>query len=352
MAGLHRQRGLTLVELMVATTLSLVLLGGVLLVFSANKATYQMQSGLGTLQENGRYAIGQISRDLQLAGFSGCLSPHVRISSLKMQAKPNPPATDFLVAYMEGEAFGGVNNQTGTLTFGGRAMYTGPAGAGTDAIEIRGPLRSAFRYVTDAIPDGNAIEISGTGSGFAVNEYMVVGDCTGANIFRATAVTENTTDNKTTIAADATHNEVRGRLFELDSVVMELATHTYFVGATGRSYVDAAGANQPVTALYRFDGNNSEELVEGVEDLQIQFALDTDANGTVDSFADPGGVADWSEVVAVRISLLMNSVDRASSVAAPYTYFPASTVAINPDADDLRLRQEFTALVSVRNSIL
>ena len=46
---IKRQAGLTLVELMVATTLSLVLLAGVLLVFSAKKTTYQMQTGLGTL---------------------------------------------------------------------------------------------------------------------------------------------------------------------------------------------------------------------------------------------------------------------------------------------------------------
>ena len=39
-----RQSGLTLVELMIATTLSLVLLAGVLLVFSANKTTYRMQN--------------------------------------------------------------------------------------------------------------------------------------------------------------------------------------------------------------------------------------------------------------------------------------------------------------------
>ena len=65
---LKRQAGLTLVELMVATTLSLVLLAGVL-VFTANKATYQMQNGFGTLRENGRYAIRQIAADLQLDGY-------------------------------------------------------------------------------------------------------------------------------------------------------------------------------------------------------------------------------------------------------------------------------------------
>ena len=66
MRQLRRQAGLTLVELMVATTLSLVLLAGVLLVFQSNKATYQMQSGLGTLQENGRYGGADAPAEIAL----------------------------------------------------------------------------------------------------------------------------------------------------------------------------------------------------------------------------------------------------------------------------------------------
>ncbi len=70
---------------------------------------------------------------------------------------------------------------------------------------------------------------------------------------------------------------------------------------------------------------------------------------------NPGGVTNWDEVMAVRVSLLLNSVNGASGVSAPYTFFPASSVAIDPattDPNDRRLRQEFTALVSVRNSVL
>lgn len=344
---LKRQHGLTLVELMVATTLSLILLAGVLLVFSANKTTYQMQTGLGTLQENGRYAMRQITADLQLAGFGGCNSPHLSPRVINL-AQPSPPATDFLDSYAGGEFFGGVNDQTGTLTFGSVSMYTGPAGAGTDSIEIRGPLRSNVRYVAGEILSNNAVEVLGTGSGFANNEYLMIADCAGTDIFRATGVSESGGNTLVAHAASANTQANLSRRYGSDSVVMELATHTYFVGVTGRT--NASG--QAVTALYRFDGNSSQELVDGVEDLQVEYALDTDADGTVDAFANPGGVADWSEVLAVRISLLMNSVEGASAVEAPYTYFPASTVPISPATDDFRLRQEFSSLVSVRNSVL
>jgi type IV pilus assembly protein PilW len=339
----NRQAGLTLVELLVATTLSLVLLSGVLLVFSANKTTYKMQTGLGTLQENGRYAMRQITSDLQLAGFGGCLSPHIGPRVVTLATGPSD-YLNYLKKFSEGEFFDGRNDETGTHTYGGRAMLTG-----TDSIEIRGPLRSAVSYVTKETLPGSPVEVVGTGRGFADDEYLVIADCAGADIFRATAVTEDASADKTTIqhAASGNTQDALSRKYGADAVVMEFATHTYFVGNTGR--VNSSG--QGIAALYRFDGNNSEELVDGVENLQVEYALDTDGNGVIDAFRDPGGVTDWGEVMAVRLSLLMDSVEAASAVEAPYKFL-SSTVSIDPPAGDLRLRQEFSALVSVRNSVL
>ena len=354
---MKRQAGLTLVELMVATTLSLVLLAGVLLVFTANKTTYQMQNGLGTLQENGRYAMRQIAADLQLAGFGGCLSPRLDPRVVILANTPPPYLTNFTT----GEFFDGRNDETATHEYGGaggkKAMYQGPdydgdgtiGDSGTDSIEIRGPLRSDVRFVTGEILTTGTVDVIGTGSGFATDEYLMIADCAGADIFRATGVTESGGDTQIEHTTTSTIPPgLLSRRYGADSVVMEFATHTYFIADTGRvnSY------NQPITALYRFDGANSQELVDGVEDLQVQFALDTDGNGVVDDYQDPGGVTDWSEVMAVRVSLLLNSVEGASATEAPFTFFPNGTGPVTPASGDLRLRQEFTALVSVRNSVL
>jgi len=356
---LKRQAGLTLVELMVATTLSLVLLAGVLLVFTANKTTYQMQNGLGTLQENGRYAMRQIAADLQLAGFGGCLSPRLDPRVVILANTPPPYLTNFTT----GEFFDGRNDETATHEYGGaggkKAMYQGPdydgdgtiGDSGTDSIEIRGPLRSDVRFVTGEILTTGTVDVIGTGSGFATDEYLMIADCAGADIFRATGVTESGGDTQIEHTTTSTIPPgLLSRRYGADSVVMEFATHTYFIADTGRvnSY------NQPITALYRYDGGDAipQELVDGVEDLQVQFALDTDGNGVVDDYQDPGGVTDWSEVMAVRVSLLLNSVEGASATEAPFTFFPNGTGPVTPASGDLRLRQEFTALVSVRNSVL
>jgi type IV pilus assembly protein PilW len=346
---LRRQSGLTLVELMVATTLSLVLLSGVLLVFQANRTTYQMQTGLGTLQENGRYAIGQITADLRNAGFGGCLSPSLEPTVRVLAAS----APAFITDLAAGEFFDGNDNVTAG-SFDSINIFDGPDHDGdgnpdgTDWLEIRGPLRSDIRYVTGEIVATGDVEIMGTGSGVAVDEYVFIADCAGADIFRATAVA--TSSGNTRISHDTSLNtqSTLSRRFGADSVVSEVMTHTYFVGETSRT--NAAG--QAVNALYRFDGTNAQELVDGVEDLQIEFALDTDADNVVDTFRDPGGVTNWNEVKAVRISLLLNSVEAANTEEANYRFFPAGNNAIAPPTGDRLLRQEFSTLVSVRNAVL
>ena len=43
-----------------------------------------------------------------------------------------------------------------------------------------------------------------------------------------------------------------------------------------------------------------EELVEGVEDMQLLYGVDEDENGGVDRYQDASEVADWNDVVSVR----------------------------------------------------
>src|SRR3990172_12930451 len=66
------QQGLSLVELMVAISVGLILLAGVLQIFISSKQTYRVNDALARLQENGRYAMYLLSKDIRMAGFTGC----------------------------------------------------------------------------------------------------------------------------------------------------------------------------------------------------------------------------------------------------------------------------------------
>ena len=65
----HQQRGLSLVELMVALVLGLVLMTGVIQVFLASRQTYATNEAMARMQENGRFALEFISRSARLAGY-------------------------------------------------------------------------------------------------------------------------------------------------------------------------------------------------------------------------------------------------------------------------------------------
>lgn len=64
-----RQRGLTLVEIMVALVISLFLLAGLLQIFITTRQSSRIQENLSRVQENGRFAIEYASRVVRLAGY-------------------------------------------------------------------------------------------------------------------------------------------------------------------------------------------------------------------------------------------------------------------------------------------
>lgn len=69
-----RQKGLTLIELMIALTLSLLISASMILLFSNSKESYLLNDNLARLQENGRFAMHLVSRDLRWADYRGCIT--------------------------------------------------------------------------------------------------------------------------------------------------------------------------------------------------------------------------------------------------------------------------------------
>lgn len=64
-----KQHGFSLVELMIAITLGMVLMGAALQFMVSTRGTYELNDDISRIQENGRIALDLIVRDLQLAGY-------------------------------------------------------------------------------------------------------------------------------------------------------------------------------------------------------------------------------------------------------------------------------------------
>jgi type IV pilus assembly protein PilW len=112
------QSGMTLIEIMIALLIGAFLLGGVLQIFVGSKQTNKMQEGLSRLQENGRFAMDFLAKDIRMAGYWGCIS----------QSNAN---TD--VAGTNNNAVNGDNIDNGT-----------------DTITLRGALNETLAPITGA----------------------------------------------------------------------------------------------------------------------------------------------------------------------------------------------------------
>jgi type IV pilus assembly protein PilW len=141
----------------------------------------------------------------------------------------------------------------------------------------------------------------------------------------------------------------------LGSEVTRVSTKSYYIrtGASGRP------------ALWRRVGpDNPQELVEGVERLEIRYGVCT-GTGAARSvnpaigyvrINDPGFnlPGDWPDVCSVRIDLLLASLED-NLVTTPQTVvFPADTgIQLLPAqlGNDRRLRQGFSTTVGIRNRL-
>jgi len=67
-----KQTGLSLIELMIASVIGLVILGGAVTIFSSNSASSKLSTGMARVQDNGRVALDIISYSTRMTGYEGC----------------------------------------------------------------------------------------------------------------------------------------------------------------------------------------------------------------------------------------------------------------------------------------
>ena len=70
-----RQKGLSLVELMVAMVLGLLITAAVIQLFLTNRQTFNLQQGIASVQEQGRFAVDFLSKEVMGAGYGNVAAP-------------------------------------------------------------------------------------------------------------------------------------------------------------------------------------------------------------------------------------------------------------------------------------
>ena len=203
-----RQRGLSLVELMVAMALSLLLMLGVIQIFLSSKQTYSTNSALSRVQESGRFAMEFLTQDIRNTGYKGqCIGEPL-----------NHGVTNIL--WRLDDPIKGWNNITTKP-----AHLSGSPVNGTDVVLIKfaaGPGGLAAN--TSNLANNDTISLGANASGVSKYAITLVSDALSCDLFQNTAESNVTSVSKSS-STDWTHN------YTSETEVLALQNATYYIRA-------------------------------------------------------------------------------------------------------------------------
>jgi type IV pilus assembly protein PilW len=350
----HTAAGFSLIELMVAITLSLLLLTGVVAIFSSSRANYETTNQLSRVQETGRFALEQLSRQVRSAGFAGC----ARVPNFVSTALNNATALpwNFLGGPVRGFN-GGATAFTPSLD--GTGLESLSLTAGSDVLVVRGArLESEPTQVTaDMANPQSPLTVATTNGIRTEGDVVMAYNCEAQAFFYAvpsgTSLTHGVTGTSPGNAVASTSYP-----FRMNDEVVPVETVIYYVAPSiGAPEDSTLPAGTPPTlpagtrSLYRRGGlDTADELVQGVDQMQVEYGIDNNNDRIVDIYSVASATTDWQRVIAVRVALLVRSIDQYGADTDRRTYQLLNAAPVTPPGDR-RLREIFTATVSIRNRV-
>lgn len=353
--------GFSLVELMIAITLGLVLMAGVLQMFLGSRVTYSTQQATAHIQETGRLALEFMSRDIRMAGYIGCASrsiPQVD-STLKGNAffhsmLATNPAGALGVSAIRGysassaPAAAGLNPSPSANT----DILVITRAAGEDVAVSKNKEDAAFFARLDRVEaracTGNKDRLSGLCDG----DIVVVTDCQKARVFQATSVANVSGEVKITHAATGSPGNNPATWGGASDAANGYGDGTQILKLDRTVYYIAPGrSGRP--SLWQNTNGTSMEILEDVARMVLLYGLDTNADGIPDSYQsaaaiEAGGTSRWFNVLSVRVQLLVQSQE---DNVAPQKQIYSFAGQNNIEADDLRVRQVFISTIGIRSRI-
>jgi type IV pilus assembly protein PilW len=326
-------RGFSLVELMVAMTIGLILLGGAISVLYSSKLTYNENERVARLQESGRAAVEVMLRDLRAGGYKGCNEFIASDTMTNALASPTSLMSNFSAQVQGYESTG-----TGTWSPAVDAAIVSPR-SGSDILVVRTTPSNAPTFITNAAMASATADISvdnPLGRTIVNNSYAIISDCQNAAVFKMNSLTAGTI---------ATGGANLGLAFRQGSRVVPVDTVVYYIrdSATVRN-----GVRNP--SLWRVTvAEGAQELVEGVEQMQVLYGVASASNPlVVASYEKASAVTNWNRVISVSIALLIRSVEPTSPVDESRTYNLLGTDVVTPN--DRYQRTLYTTTVALRNT--
>ena len=315
-----KQSGFSVVELMIALLLSMSLAAGIIAVFVNNSYSFKQDENVGRMQDDARHALREIAFDLSMAGHFANL--HI-------------PAS---VSY------------DGDLTIGTDCGPTGEANWMYQATEAG----TGNNLSVMAIDNATNAAVTAAHSCFTSGELQ---DGTDVVAIRRVAGAE-----ATTLSANGAYLRTNGTVGVLFSGVAPTAPPVVIAPPRAdwayrpsiyyiRQFANAPGDGIPTLCRKALRGAGpsmtTECLATGIENLQIEYGIDTTENGQPNVYLTSPTLAEMQNVVSARIFL----IGRTTEIDTRYTNTKTYSISNSPDfvPGDNFHRRVFSTSVSIQN---
>ncbi len=380
-----KQQGFTLIELVIALTLGLLVVGSVLALYVPSLRSYKQTGAMSIIQENERYAFSALTTALQQAGYSGCNSSStlININTLDYNnASEVDPSTAWMFSGNIVKGYSadssdittdfGASFESARLTHGGDKIgdifYTIAGYSDTLLVDSHDPANETITFkgdMTGLINKGDILQLND-----CVQAATFQIDHTNDPVFDGTNTTVNydsaNTSNCTARADDGGGTIVDTGIVFLggnstascknDSSREDLRVYTFNTNVVAtRQVANTFVLAEPTPGqptLFRMTAFNnagvlgmfSEPLLTGIENMRVLFGVDTDSDNIPDQYMASAtleaGASNWSDVRTMQIFILTRSqLGKGESGKAQNFSFPdlAGTIvdcsASSPNSD-------------------
>jgi type IV pilus assembly protein PilW len=375
-----KQRGFSLVELMVAIVISVVIVDAAVSLFLANRQTGNTTAAVSAVSDNGRMAMNFISQSVRSGGYMACNATNDlreistgntrQVSTLV--AGPTPVQYSYLEALGGYEAAGSAPNNAAAVSIatppvagdstagdwsnglglpaGLDAALVGKVTKGSDVLVVRESLPQTTPVYTKldyATGSGTTILTLYSAGSLQAGQFAVISNCTFSTVFQIGAVNAAAQTITTTGALNVAGGDLLWS-YAAPASVTPVNMNIYFIGP-GRD---------TDSSLWVYDEskgpppNGFTELVPDVENMQVLYGVAPTTPNQATQYVTAASVGDFNQVVAVKVALLLASPLNANAVqvptAATVQNFSLLYTTIAPPLDG-RLRKVFDTTITVRS---
>lgn len=304
-------QGFSLIELIVTLAISSILLLGTINVLVNNMNMSRANDRYARLNESSLLAMNFITQDLQTIGYTGCAKninttiPFASNGDL-LHLLADDGNKNILLSIDGLDDSNSIWTRSTDLG-GATTQIQGSIAPGTDAITLRKVRNLGAMLTNDMASGADDLTVNLSDDNIRVDDIFVIHDCLEMEIARVTGIDAGTNTIKHTGLDKAyTTDEMADNILSTAARVAMFDVVRYYIGTDEN--------NQ--RGLWRevLPGNTPEsrqELIKGVENMQILYGVTSNSNNFVPDFYVTANQlvsqGAWQDVVSVKVAMLVSS---------------------------------------------